>query len=135
MEPVSEGWLSPYLVEVTFTCVPSCSEEPLTTTLTPVFADWSTVAELSVTVVVDVALCTEGGLGVGVCEGVDVWVGVDATVGAGVDVAAGVGVEVGAGALTVTDVAVEFTDAPALSVTSSMKFQVPVAVDEVVAKL
>lgn len=129
--PVPEGWVLPYSTEVTFNCVLSCSEEPLTVTLTPVVADWSTVAELPLTTAVELALGTEVGVGVG--DGFGVGVGVGAAVGAAVG--AGVGVGVGVGAVTVTDVAVVLTAAPALSVTWSLKFQLPVAVDDVVAKL
>jgi hypothetical protein len=66
---------------VTFTCVPSSSEEPLTVTLTPVVADWSTVAELSLTVAVEVALSTGVRAGVGVGVGVGAGVGIGEAVG------------------------------------------------------
>lgn len=72
---------------------------------------------------------------VGEGEGVGVVVGVAVGAWVGAVVGAAVGVGVAAGALTVTVAAVEVTAAPVLSVTWSLKFQLPVAVDEVVAKL
>lgn len=77
------------------------------------------------------------GRGVEVGDGVDVdvVVGVGVAVGVGVGVGEGVGVGVGVAAFTVTDRAVELAAAPALSVTSKMKFQTPAAVELEVAKL
>jgi len=72
---------------------------------------------------------------VGAVVGVAVGRVVGAGVGVGVGEGVGVGVEVGVWALTVTVVAVVLTAAPALSVTWSLKFQLPVAVEDVVAKL
>ena len=67
--------------------------------------------------------------------GLEVGFGVGAGVGVGVAVGAAVGVGVGVAALTVTDVAVEFADAPVASVTWIMKFHLPVAVEVEVTKL
>jgi hypothetical protein len=92
------------LVEVTFSLAPFCREEPLIVRLTPVILDWSTVAELLLTVTVELALDPEAGVGVGigVIEGFGVGVGVDAgaLVGAGVGVPARFTVIEGAGAAT-----------------------------------
>lgn len=96
-----------------FSFAPSCNEEPLTVTSTPVVADWSAVAELSLTTAVELALGADDGVAVG--EGVGVGVGV--SVGAAVGTGVGVGVEAG---FTVTETALEagdVTGVEALSVT------------------
>ena len=112
--------------------MPSCSVEPLTLMLTPVFEVWSIEAELPDTVADEVASETMSGEGVGV--GVDASVGAAVDRAAGVSVASGTGEAVEAGEFTVTAVAVEFTFVPALSDSWRMNVHVPVTVAVEVAK-
>ena len=84
--------------------MPSGSEEPLTVTLTPVVAVWSTVAELSLT------SATELALGAGVAVDVGSGVAVGSRVGVGVGENEGLG-------LTVTVAMLDLALAPRLSVT------------------